>query len=384
MKRRSLLCSPLGLAAAAPASSGVVRARWVSLLDRIARPVMENLAREELKKRLPTAKAPAPLEAFGRTVCGISPWLALVNVPAAERALQGEYRRRAIAGLARAVDPASADYMPFTTQGQSLVDAAFLALALLRWPDWYRALGATSQRQLREALLATRKTQPGFNNWLLFSAMVEMFFQSIGEDWDKMRVDYALRQHEQWYKGDGVYGDGPAFHWDYYNSYVIQPFLVAILDRIGGPMREAVEARALRYAAVQERLIGPDGTFPVLGRSMCYRTGVFHHLANQALRGRLPVEPAAVRGALTAVIDRMFPAGSGNFDANGWLQVGFLGAQPAMADTYINVGSTYLSSFVLLPLGLAEDAPFWAAPDAAWTSVRIWSGENVAGDHALR
>ena len=45
-----------------------------------------------------------------------------------------------------------------------------------------------------------------------------------------MRVDYALRQHDQWYKGDGAYGDGPAFHWDYYNSFVIHPMLLDVLD----------------------------------------------------------------------------------------------------------------------------------------------------------
>ena len=48
-----------------------------------------------------------------------------------------------------------------------------------------------------------------------------------------MRVDYALRQHEQWYKGDGAYGDGPAFHWDYYNSFVIHPMLLDVLDACG-------------------------------------------------------------------------------------------------------------------------------------------------------
>ena len=45
-----------------------------------------------------------------------------------------------------------------------------------------------------------------------------------------MRVDYALRQHDQWYKGDGIYGDGPQFHWDYYNSFVIHPMLLDVLD----------------------------------------------------------------------------------------------------------------------------------------------------------
>ena len=110
-----------------------------------------------------------------------------------------------------------------------------------------------------------------------------------------MRVDYALRQHEQWYKGDGVYGDGPAFHWDYYNSFVIQPMLLDVLDVCRDEMpawkelATRVEPRARRYAAILERLIAPDGTFPAIGRSIAYRFGAFQLLAQMALRqGRCP------------------------------------------------------------------------------------------------
>jgi hypothetical protein len=94
-----------------------------------------------------------------------------------------------------------------------------------------------------------------------------------------MRVDYALRQHEQWYKGDGAYSDGPDFHWDYYNSFVIHPLLLAILaackeeTAAWQELVPAVTRRAQRYAAVQERLIGPDGSFPAIGRSLAYRCG---------------------------------------------------------------------------------------------------------------
>ena len=106
----------------------------------------------------------------------------------------------------------------------------------------------------------------------------------MGEDWDKMRVDYAVRQHEQWYKGDGLYGDGPAFHWDYYNSFVIQPMLLDVLDTVGHRDRvgrrcvEPMLQRARRYAAIQERLITPEGTFPAIGRSLAYRFGAFQLL----------------------------------------------------------------------------------------------------------
>ena len=82
--------------------------------------------------------------------------------------------------------------------------------------------------------------------------MVEAGLARLGARWDRTRVDYALRQHEQWYVGDGHYGDGPAFHWDYYNSYVIQPMLLDVLDAVGAEpaawaaMRAPVLARARR------------------------------------------------------------------------------------------------------------------------------------------
>ena len=55
-----------------------------------------------------------------------------------------------------------------------------------------------------------------------------------------MRIDYALRQHDQWCKGDGLYGDGASFHFDYYNSFVIQPMLVDILDAVGGRFQDCL------------------------------------------------------------------------------------------------------------------------------------------------
>jgi hypothetical protein len=115
----------------------------------------------------------------------------------------------------------------------------------------------------------------------MFPAMIEALFCRVGEPFDRVRIDYALRQHEQWYVGDGVYGDGPHFHWDYYNSYVIQPMLLDTLDVVGerhpawAQIRDAQQRRAQRYAVVLERLIAPDGSFPAIGRSLTYRAGLF-------------------------------------------------------------------------------------------------------------
>ncbi len=383
--------------AASPRGTGD-RAYWVGVMTRLADPVLKNLANGTLKARMPVEQAAkadrravSHLEALGRLVAGIAPWIELAADETSEGRQRAEYADLTRRAIARAVDPSSPDFLNFTRERQPLVDAAFLAQGILRAPRALReSLGATTTKQLVAALESSRAITPVFSNWLLFSATVEAALARLGATWDRMRVDYALRQHDQWYKGDGVYGDGPAFHWDYYNSFVIQPMLLDVLDVCRDEMPAwkelagRVESRARRYAAILERLVAPDGTFPPVGRSIAYRFGAFQVLAQMALRKALPeeVSPAQVRGALTAIIRRSIEA-PGTFDANGWLQIGFCGHQPGVGETYISTGSLYLCAVGLLPLGLAASDPFWSAPAEPWTSVRAWSGQPFPIDHAL-
>jgi len=374
---------------------------WVAVASRLAEPVLANLAARRLKAVMPiearagvTDRASfSHLEALGRLLAGIAPWLehGAAGGEAAEQRVCARYTDLARQAVDAATDPASPDFLNFTRGSQPLVDAAFLAHAVLRAPQvLWGALPATTRRNLVAALVSTRVIRPGFNNWLLFSAMVEAALCAVGEPWDAMRVDYAVRQHEQWYKGDGVYGDGPDFHWDYYNSYVIQPMLVDVLAAVApankswDAFREPVLRRARRHAAIQERLIAPDGTFPPIGRSLAYRAGAFQLLSQMALQHQLPdsVLPAQARGALEAVITKTMGA-AGTFDREGWLTIGLCGHQPSVGEGYISTGSLYLCATALLPLGLPAADPFWSAPAAGWTQTRAWSGVDLPADKAL-
>ena len=131
-------------------------------------------------------------------------------------------------------------------------------------------------------------------------------------------------------------------------------------------------------------MIGPDGAFPPIGRSLAYRCGAFHLLAQSALRRALPdgVTPAQARGALTAVITRTLDARD-TFDAEGWLRIGFCGHQPGVGETYISTGSLYLCSVAFLPLGLPESDPFWSGSAVPFTQQRAWTGQPFPIDHAL-
>lgn len=373
---------------------------WLAHLDKLARPVLTNLAKDELRRNMPVElsertdnsigrKRAAYLEAFARLLSGIGPWLNLEGGAAAEQKLRNEYRQLVLKSISNAVNPAAKDYMEWHDGGQPLVDAAFMAQGLVRCPWLWEHMDTTARRQTVEAFLITRKVKPGYSNWLLFSGMIEAFFCKYNYAWDEMRVDYALRQLDKWYVGDGVYSDGENFHWDYYNSYVIHPFLNDITAIVNGKnnayklLAAKIEKRSERYAAIQERLINTDGSFPATGRSLVYRGGAFHHLADVAWKRKLPaaLKPAQVRCALTAVIKKTMESPS-TFTKEGWLRIGLYGAQPGIADYYNNTGSLYLCAVVLLPLGLLETDPFWSAPAEMWTAQKVWSGLEVSNDHA--
>ncbi|MEO6910988.1 MAG: DUF2264 domain-containing protein [Edaphobacter sp.] len=378
------------------------RAVWLELLERVSEPVLHALSERQLRATMPVEAAPgqadsravgSPLEAFGRLLSGLAPWLELEPSPqesAQETALRVRYRRWALAAIASAVDPSSPDFMRFGASAQTLVDSSFLSLALLRAPrQLMQPLDLATRQKLIHALMSERVVLPGFNNWLLFAAINEAAIMVLGGDWDRLRVDYALRQHMAWYAGDGTYGDGPHFHADYYNSFVIHPYLLQLIQTLGDEepawksMRSPIHDRARRYAAIQERAISPQGEYPVVGRSISYRCGAFHLLADCSLRHLLPedVRPGQVRCALTAVQRRtLTPAGT--FSSAGWLQIGLAGHQPSLGEAYISTGSLYLASAVWLPLGLPPSDAFWSAAAAKWTQQAAWSGEDIPADHA--
>lgn len=372
---------------------------WLTLMDQIARPVLSALAEDKLRAVLPIESKSSRedreqytyLEAFGRTLTGIAPWIELEGLTGEEAALQAEYRRMVLAGMHNAVTPGAKDEMNFAHGHQPIVDAAFLAHAILRAPDqlWH-ALPEEDKINLVRKMKQTRTRKPYVCNWLLFSAMIECFLHMAGEhDWDPMRIDMAVRMHFDWYKGDGFYGDGKDFHMDFYNSYVIHPMMIDILRHVQqedgdwARMLPRAEKYGGHYATFLEHLIMPDGSYPVLGRSNTYRFGTFHMLGQAALEGLLEssVTPAQVRCAMTAVMQRIMAFD--NFDAEGFLRVGVCGHQPDMGEGYISTGSLYLCLAAFLPLGLPEDAPFWADADAPWTMKRMWAGEDMPCEHAL-
>ena len=380
------------------------RELWAGILYQMAAPVLSNMSEGKLQENMLVELSPTwdgrdkrvtYMECFGRLMAGLAPWLSLPDDDTAEGKQRKQLREWALKSYAQSVDPESKDYLLWRKEGQPLVDAAYIAESFLRGYDalWVPLDDLTKQRYIAE-FQQLRRVDPPYTNWLLFSSTVECFLKKAGVQTDYYRITSALRKVDEWYVGDGWYSDGEDFAFDYYNSFVIHPMYVECLEVMtnggkqniwnvkGGNFPNALK-RMQRFGMILERFVSPEGTFPVFGRSITYRTGVLQPLALLSLRGWLPKElPAGqVRAAMTAVIQRMF-GDNRNFNAEGYLTLGFNGSQPNISDWYTNNGSLYLASLAFLPLGLPTDAPFWTDAPQPWTSKKAWGGEDFPKDHA--
>lgn len=380
------------------------RQYWCDLLYKMAEPVLSNMSKGQLKQNMLLELSPswdgrnkdvAYMECFGRTMAGIAPWLSLPD----DETLEGEQRKQlrewALKSYAHAVDPDSPDYLGWNVHGQALVDAAYIAESFLRAPSLWRALDKQTQERYIKEFQGLRRFTPVYSNWLLFVATIESFLKQAGAQADFYRITLSLLKVNEWYVGDGWYSDGSKFAFDYYNSFVLHPMFVECQEVLtdGGkkgawnidPTKFGKGLKRMqRYGVILERLISPEGSFPVFGRSITYRTGVLQPLALLAWRGWLPEElsEGQVRSAMTAVIKRMFHDDR-NFNEKGFLTIGFNGKQSGIADVYTNNGSLYMATLAFLPLGLPADHSFWTTPAQSWTSKKAWDGEEFRKDHAV-
>lgn len=377
------------------------REKWVELCYRISAPVLENMSKGELQKNMEVELSPnwdgrnrkvTYMEAFGRLMAGISPWLALPDDDTDEGLKRRQLREWALSAYRHAVDPESPDRLLWEgASTQPLVDAAYLAESFMRAPDttWNQLDSITQQRYI-DCFKGLRRMHPAYNNWLLFRGMIEAFMLRFApQEADNFVLRTVSNKINEWYLGDGMYSDGPEFAFDNYNSFVIHPMYVEMIESLEDAGKgylspvssELAVKRMQRYNKFIERLISPEGTYPAFGRSVVYRLGAFQTLAMAAWKYGWPdgLSNGSVRSALTRVMENMF-ANPGNFNESGYLALGYVGHQPDLANSYTNNGSLYITSCMFMPLGLPADHPFWTDDPQPWTQRKAWAGQEFPID----
>lgn len=367
--------------------------RFSGYLNQIQKPVFEAWAERRLVASLDRAEFPrkprnqfAALEAIARN------FYSICQVDRKGLFLQPEI----ISALESSIMPGHADSFNWDKGEQPLVDAAILAAGFLQNPFLFEnKLNANIQAGLIEGWRKCLSIKPFENNWLLFAAMVEAAIQKWDKPFKPECIPHAIQKFEDWYKGDGFYSDGPRFHMDFYNSIIIHPFLIVLgkLGHVDPQLMQKHLDRSKRHAIVLERMIGPDGGFPPLGRSLCYRAGLFHHLAFMALEEKLPalLSPNSVKKALSLSIEKTLAiSAKGKLGENavdqstGLLRPGLFNFDPQLAEIYISTASLYLCTWAFIPLGLGKDHEFWANEKGHTTAEKLKSSQVLEIDQALK
>ncbi len=374
------------------------RIYWVETLQKVAFPVLNNLKKDSLKKNMPFQSKTENrekfyhFEAFSRVFNGIAPWLELGVDETDEGRIRENYINLTIKAISTALNPESNDHVLFAEPKQSLMDAAIFAQALLRSKSviWVN-LSINLQAKIINELKNTRIIAPYENRWLLFTSIIEAALLEFTGECDIERLTYGIKKFKnEWYLGDGEYSDGPVYNTDYYNSIYIQPMLIDILKvmkKYGIDNEDFLSIqlmRTSRYASKLERMISPDGHYPLNSRALTYRTGIFHTLGYASYLEILPknLNPGQVRNVLTTILSNQL-RNPQNYDKNGWLTIGLNGNQIEMAEDNIDTGSVYACAFIFTPLGLSFNDPFWSYPAEKWTSLKAFNGGAIEPDQTI-
>lgn len=371
---------------------------WISTLERVAFPVLNNLSKGSLKKKMAIESVSsegrdiAYFDAFARIFNGISAWLELGIDDTEEGKIREKYIYLTLKAISNAISPKSNDFIFVIEPKQSLVDVALFAQGLLRAKNQiWNNLPIKIQARIIGDLKSTRIIAPYENHWLLYTSMIEAALLEFTGECDMERLVYGVRKfRDEFYVGDALYSDGEDYELGYYNSLVIHPILndiLTVMRKYGveeGEFLDVQLMRSSRLASQLERVISPEGTYPLLGKFLSSRCGIFNLMSQAALLKILPrnIEPAQVRSALTKVLKVQFESNN-NFNQNVWLNIGLNGSQVGIAEESINTGTLYSCCFVFLALGLDKDDIFWQSPSAPWTSLKAWKGQEIPKDQSI-
>lgn len=180
------------------------REMWYKIMYRMAAPVLSNMSEGKLQENMQLELSPtwdgrdkrvSYMECFGRLMAGVAPWLSLPDDDSAESKQRKQLRIWALKSYKNAVDPSSPDYLLWSENFQTLVDAAYIAESFIRGYDslWMPLDSITKERYITQ-FISLRRINPLYTNWLLFTSTIEAFLHKVEGKADYYRIDSALRK----------------------------------------------------------------------------------------------------------------------------------------------------------------------------------------------
>lgn len=306
------------------------------------------------------------MEGFSRIAPLIAAWLAggrpeTIEIPSHGRVnLPGLLRL----GIEQGTDPASEEYWgDIGALDQRLVEASDIALTIWLGRDfiWDTLDQDTHARIVSWLAQAQGKADSTrFANWHLYPLMINRVLESLGVPVSDKMVDAGWNEVTSSYAGSGWFQDIQDNQFDYYNAWAFH-YSLYWLTRIDQKLdNDFVNNARKEFVSFYRHLVTPRG-FPVLGRSICYRTAMPVPVIIESLTSDHIVSPGEARRALD-VTWRYFIEHKAL--AHGVLTQGYCGQDRRVLNNYSGPASCLWGArSLIVALAQPDDAPFWTAAE---------------------
>ncbi len=352
--------------------TGWTRRHWDELFCLMMRGVIQHVQVERAAVAFPGRPSSHGadsdrLESVSRTMLMAAPWLyrskrTKLELDCGSFDVAALYRDLILAGT----DPNGKAYWgPGENFDQKLVEMAALGLNLYlsREKLWNR-LSHEEKTQIAAWLQSAIGKKTYDVNWTLFNMFINLFLRELGQDYSAEELDRYLDRMDFWYSGNGWYRDGVHDCYDYYNSWVIQPYFLfwAWIDGQRRPeLKPRILNRSVRFLESYKYLFAANGAYPCFGRSMIYRFSAVSVFPVAQLLGISPVHPGQARRICSGNLKYFISSGA--LSKDNFLQMGYLGEYLPIVEPYSGPGSAYWAAKAFWCYLLEDDDPFWTAKE---------------------
>ncbi len=201
-----------------------------------------------------------------------------------------------------------------------------------------------------------------WNNHMFFGIFALEFLHKEGRarPGDKTLIQSWLRELQTMYRGGGWFRDGLNDSADYYNAYAFHYYGLNWALFYGHNDPEQCEYwtnRAEKFLSGFQYLFAQDGGVPNFGRSQTYRFATIAPYGPAIMLDCCPTVHSQVRRLTEDHLD--FFLQKDVLTPEGWLSIGWTDENPAIAETYSCVSSTYWAAKGFSLLLLPREHPFW-------------------------
>ena len=270
--------------------------------------------------------------------------------------------------ISEGTDPDHPDYWgPTGSHSQHSVEMAAFGVLLMTVPE--TAWVPFSEREKDNLLRWLEDIQHVTlvdNNWLFFAVLVQEGLRKIGRadliD-EELQAQYIQRIND-WYLGDGWYGDGPTLPVDHYGAFAIHFYALLYVHFAKDPKPALVKAfreRASAFLVPFSYWFAETGEGLMVGRSLTYRFAMAAFWGMAAVCELEGMRPGQIKGIWARQIrswrDKPF------FTADGLMTRGYYYPNFIMCEDYNSPTSPYWAMKAFMPLALSEDSAFWQAEE---------------------